>query len=66
MEINDKKRKIIEILFKEKELATSKIAFLISANLYQTEVYLHQLLENNIIEKKEQNSATYCRLKNEK
>lgn len=67
-ELNDKQKAILKILKDLKEgesLATSKIAFLISSNLYLAEKYLEELLEKNLIEKYEKNNATYWRLKNE-
>ena len=65
MEIGVKEKKIIEILIQEDELATTKISFLISSNLYQTEFYLNNLLNLNIITKEERNNATYWKLKGE-
>ena len=63
MELNDKQKKILEELKKEEEIATTKISFLISANLYQTESYLDELEEMNLITKIEKGHATYWRLK---
>ena len=48
MELNEKQKKILEFLEKE-ELATTKIAFLISANLYQAEEYLNELEKEGFI-----------------
>ena len=45
MDLKDKQKKILEILKKEDGLATSKISFLITSNLYQTEEYLNELLK---------------------
>ncbi|CAK0756673.1 hypothetical protein CCP1ISM_60015 [Azospirillaceae bacterium] len=61
MELNDKQKNILEEL-KNKELATTKIAFLISANLYQTQVYLEDLLKEKLIEHRDENNATYWKL----
>lgn len=62
MELNEKQKKILEFLEKE-ELATTKIAFLISANLYQAEEYLNELEKEGFIIKKLRNNATYWVLK---
>ena len=65
MDFNNKKNKILEIL-KEGELATTKIAFLITSNLYQAEVYLNELEEDGLIIHYSKNNATYWKLKNGK
>lgn len=65
MDLNDKQKKIIEILTNDK-LATTKISFLISANLYQTEQYLNELEKEGLILKEEKNYSTYWSLKNVK
>ena len=58
---NDKKEKIIELLKSKGELATTKISFLITANLYQTETYLEELLNEGIVEKDQVNNFTsFC------
>jgi len=64
MELNDKEKKILELLKKEESLATTKIAFLISSNLYQTEVYLEQLYKSKKIIKNKKNNATYWGINN--
>lgn len=63
MGLVDKQKKIIEVLQKEGECATTKIAFLISSNLYQTEFYLNDLLNKNILINESRNSATYWKLR---
>ena len=66
MDINEKKQKILDILGKEKEIATTKIAFLITANLYQTEIYLEELFEDKLILFEKRSNATYWRLNGKK
>ncbi len=65
MELTKKQKRILELLQNEEEIATTKIAFLISANLYQTEVYLEELLAHGLLEKNSKNNATYWKLKRE-
>ena len=63
MDLNDKQKKILEIL-KEGELSTTKIAFLINANILYAESYLKELLNEDLIINEQRNKATYWRLKN--
>jgi len=63
MGLTDKQKKILALLEKEGEIATSKIAFLITVSLYQAEVYLEDLYERGLIVFNKKNNATYWRLK---
>lgn len=63
MELNDKQKKIIEILEIEKEMSTTKIAFLINSNTLYAESYLNELLNNGYLIKEQRNNANYWRLK---
>lgn len=62
MELNDKQKKILDLLKIEEEIATTKVAFLISANLYQTESYLEELKNLGLVIKIPKNNATYWKL----
>ena len=65
MQIKEKQKKILEILKDEGEIATTKIAFLVSINYYQAEVFLEELLNEGYIERIEKDSSTYWKLKKE-
>ena len=65
MKENNKKNKILLLLKNGDALATSKIAFMISANLYQTEAYLLELKEEGQIIDLSENNATYWKLNKE-
>jgi|GEM_PF-3253642 predicted transcriptional regulator len=58
MDLNEKQKEILKILENGEELATTKIAFLISANLYQTEAYLEDLEKEGLILNFKKNNAT--------
>ena len=62
METTEKHKEILNLLKKE-EVATTKISFLISVNYYQTEKFLLELENLNLIERRKENHATYWRLK---
>ena len=62
MELNDKQKKILEVL-KDEKLATSKIAYLTTLNLYRAEDYLNQLFDEGLVNKEHINNATYWSLK---
>lgn len=63
MELKEKQKRILEELKKEDKIATTKIAFLISCNLYQTESLLKELeIEGLIIREVNGEYATYWSL----
>lgn len=64
MDLNDKQKKILELLKKEGELATTKIAFLVSSNLYYIEPILKDLENKKLIICNKKNNATYWGLYN--
>lgn len=64
MELTDKQKQILGVL-KEGELPISKIAFLVSSNIYHIEPVLEDLEEKGLIISEKRNNATYWRLLNE-
>ncbi len=60
-ELGEKQKKILGVL-KNQELATTKISSIISANMYQTQIYLEELLDKKLIDYRKEENATYWRL----
>lgn len=65
MEITEKQKKIMDVLKEEEEIATTKISFLITSNLYQTKQYLEELEAIGLVTKIDKGHAVYWKIKEE-
>ena len=61
--MKDKKKKILELLKREGELSTSRIAYTISSNQYRAEEFLEELNKEKKIEKRQGKSGVYWKIK---
>ena len=67
VELSDKQKEILEVLRESsEELATSKIAFLVSSNIYHIEPLLNDMELKNIVVSRKKNNATYWRIRDGK
>jgi len=64
--MDKKKEQILKELEKEKEIATGKIAYLISANYYKTNELLSELAKDKKIEMIDKPRGIYWKLSGEK
>lgn len=58
-ELNEKQKLILKYLKENSEIATTKISFLITSNLYQTQEYLEELEKKGFVKSYKKNNATY-------
>ena len=65
-ELNEKQKLILKFLKENSEIATTKISFLITSNLYQTQEYLEELEKKGFIESSKKNNATYWSISSNK
>jgi len=64
MELSGKQKDVLKVLKENGELATTKIAFLVSSNLYYIEPILKDLESKGLIISNKKDNATYWRIKN--